>query len=63
MLLLLEFVLIQMMLKISNRFQIKLVESSEHNGPHTTEIISYMVVESGSGELPDGTYSQQVKPP
>ena len=41
--------------KISNRFQIKLVESSEHDGPHTTEIISYLVVESGSGVLPDGT--------
>ena len=41
--------------KITNRFQIKLVESSEHDGPHTTEIISYLVVESGSGMLTDGT--------
>ena len=48
--------------KISNRFQIKLVESSEHDGPHTTEIISYLVVESGSGVLPMGL-SQQEKPP
>ena len=40
--------------KISNRFQIKLVESSEHNGPHATEIISYGLL-SRARELPDGT--------
>ncbi|QNI94086.1 putative cadherin domain-containing protein [Synechococcus sp. A15-127] len=49
--------------KITNRFQIKLVESSDHDGPHTTEIISYLVVESGSWELEDGTKFSAGKTP
>ena len=41
---------------ISNRFQIKLVEPTNQDGTHTTETISYLVVESGSWDLPDGTH-------
>ncbi len=39
----------------SDSFEIRLQEWNYNNGPHVTETISYMVVEAGVHELPDGT--------
>ena len=39
----------------SDSFEMRLQEWNYNNGPHVTETVSYMVVEAGVHELPDGT--------
>jgi serralysin len=39
----------------SDRFTLYVDEAPNHDGPHTYEAVSYLVLEAGQWELPDGT--------
>ncbi len=39
----------------ADRFTLYVHEAPNRDGPHTTEAVSYLVLEAGSWELPDGT--------
>lgn len=39
-----------------NSFQVQIQEWDYLDGPHTTESLSWMVVEAGHHQMPDGTW-------